>query len=76
MNGELFELELLGGTTEQRFRRMRPEVEAMPWGTRDMSLKDPFGEPIDVYGANEHRLSRMSGIVSWCATARACTIAA
>jgi len=37
MSGELFELELLGGTTEQRFRRMRPEVEAMPWGTLDIS---------------------------------------
>lgn len=37
MSGELFELELLGGTTEQRFRRMRPEVEAMPWGTIDLS---------------------------------------
>ena len=37
MTGELFELELLGGTTEQRFRRMRPEVEAMPWGSLDLS---------------------------------------
>ena len=37
MNGELFELELLGGTTEQRYRRMRPEVEAMPWGTLQLS---------------------------------------
>lgn len=37
MNGELFELELLGGTTEQRFRRMRPEVERMPWGSIDLS---------------------------------------
>jgi len=37
MIGELFELELLGGTTEQRFRKMRPEVEAMPWGTLDLS---------------------------------------
>jgi hypothetical protein len=37
MKGELFELELLGGTTEQRYRRMRPEVEAMPWGTLDLS---------------------------------------
>jgi len=36
-NGELFELELLGGTTEQRFRKMRPEVEAMPWGSLDLS---------------------------------------
>lgn len=37
MNAELFELELLGGATEQRFRRMRPEVEAMPWGSFDLS---------------------------------------
>lgn len=37
MSGELFELELLGGTTEQRFRKMRPEVEAMPWGTLQLS---------------------------------------
>jgi hypothetical protein len=37
MSAELFELELLGGATEQRFRRMRPEVEAMPWGTLDLS---------------------------------------
>ncbi|HVJ15865.1 MAG TPA: hypothetical protein VM686_10490, partial [Polyangiaceae bacterium] len=35
--GELFELELLGGNTERRFRKMRPEVEAMPWGTLDIS---------------------------------------
>lgn len=35
--GELFELELLGGATERRYRKMRPEVEAMPWGTMDLS---------------------------------------
>lgn len=34
---ELFELELLGGATERRYRKMRPEVEAMPWGTMDFS---------------------------------------
>jgi hypothetical protein len=33
--GELFELELLGQGTERRYRRARPEVEAMPWGTLD-----------------------------------------
>jgi hypothetical protein len=32
-----FELEMLGGATEKRFRRMRPEVEAMPWGTIDLT---------------------------------------
>ncbi len=39
--GELFELELLGGATERRYRKMRPEVEGMPWGTLDLSLSSP-----------------------------------
>jgi hypothetical protein len=34
---ELFELELLGGNTERRYRKLRPEVEQMPWGTLDLS---------------------------------------
>ncbi len=29
MSAELFELEILGGSTERRFRKLRPEVEAM-----------------------------------------------
>jgi hypothetical protein len=33
--GELFELELFGEGIEKRYRRMRPEVEAMPWGSLD-----------------------------------------
>lgn len=39
--GELFELELLGGPTEKRYRRMRPEVDGMPWGTLDLSTSSP-----------------------------------
>jgi hypothetical protein len=35
MLGELFELELFGDGIEKRYRRLRPEVEAMPWGTLD-----------------------------------------
>ncbi len=35
--GELFELELFGDDIERRYRRMRPEVEQMPWGTFDTS---------------------------------------
>lgn len=35
MTGELFELELLGGGWERRYRKLRPEVDAMPWGTLD-----------------------------------------
>ena len=40
---ELFELELLGGGMEKRYRRARPEVEAMPWGTLDPR---PFSEAV------------------------------
>src|SRR5258706_5618708 len=32
---EAFELFMLGGATEKRYRKLRPEVEAMPWGTLD-----------------------------------------
>jgi hypothetical protein len=39
--GELFELELLGGATERRYRKMRPEVEQMPWGSLDLSRASP-----------------------------------
>lgn len=31
--GDLFELEICGGRIERRYRTMRPEVEAMPWGS-------------------------------------------
>lgn len=30
---ELFELELVGGAIERRYRALRPEVAEMPWGT-------------------------------------------
>jgi hypothetical protein len=36
--GELFELELYGGPSERRYRAMRPEIAAMPWGTLAESL--------------------------------------
>jgi hypothetical protein len=37
-----FELELLGGGVERRYRKMRPEVEAMPWGTLDvLAISEP-----------------------------------
>jgi hypothetical protein len=41
MTAELFELFLLGGATEKRYRRMRPEVERLPWGTLDPSRFAP-----------------------------------
>lgn len=41
MTAAVFELELLGEGTERRYRRARPEVEAMPWGTLDTSRITP-----------------------------------
>jgi hypothetical protein len=38
---EVFELEMLGGAFERRYRRMRPEVAEMPWGTLDPSRYPP-----------------------------------
>jgi hypothetical protein len=35
--GELFELELYGEGVERRYRKMRPEVLDMPWGTLDLT---------------------------------------
>src|SRR6185369_15275962 len=35
--GELFELDVLGGAIERNYRRARPEVERMPWGTMETS---------------------------------------
>lgn len=37
MTTELFELEIFGEGIERRYRKMRPEVEAMPWGTLRVS---------------------------------------
>jgi hypothetical protein len=37
---EVFELELVGGDVLRAYRTMRPEVEAMPWGTMDVSGAD------------------------------------
>ena len=39
--GALFELELFGGSVERRYRKLRPEVEAMPWGSFDVSTQPP-----------------------------------
>ncbi len=38
---ELFELGMLGGALERQYRRMRPEVQAMPWGTLEPSRHPP-----------------------------------
>ncbi|MBS1149160.1 MAG: hypothetical protein H6Q89_858 [Myxococcaceae bacterium] len=37
MASELFELSMLGGAVERRYRRLRPEVDRLPWGTLDVT---------------------------------------
>lgn len=37
MTTEYFELEMLGGRFERQYRRARPDVEKLPWGTIDPS---------------------------------------
>jgi hypothetical protein len=41
VRAELFDLELFGEGIEHRYRKMRPEVEAMPWGTLDLATIPP-----------------------------------
>jgi hypothetical protein len=31
------------GLAAKRYPYARPAIEQMPWGTRDLSVKDPFG---------------------------------
>ncbi|MGF1469811.1 MAG: hypothetical protein ACFCGT_27110 [Sandaracinaceae bacterium] len=53
MTPELFELELLGGPVERRYRSARPEVEALPWGTLDLT-----DVPASVVQAGQHAWTR------------------
>ena len=39
--GTLFELEMVGGAFERRYRKMRPEAAEMPWGTIDVAAMAP-----------------------------------
>jgi hypothetical protein len=41
MSGEPFELFMHGGATEKRYRKMRPDVAELPWGTLDPSAFPP-----------------------------------
>ena len=72
MPAELFELEMLGDVFERRYRKMRPEVQAMPWGTLDLTKMTPESQ-ISARRAwtgaayQEHRTG-----VAVCAALRAC----
>jgi hypothetical protein len=41
-------LDLSTATWRYQRRGRMPSTETMPWGTRDMSLKDPFGNRLTI----------------------------
>jgi uncharacterized glyoxalase superfamily protein PhnB len=44
MRIEVDDIDALAAELNARpYKRLRPTVETMPWGTRDMSVTDPFG---------------------------------
>jgi uncharacterized glyoxalase superfamily protein PhnB len=51
---DAFQTELIA----KRYKYARPGVDDMPWGTRDMSIRDPFG----------NRLTFTSAISEWART--------
>jgi uncharacterized glyoxalase superfamily protein PhnB len=42
----------------KRYKYARPRIEEMPWGTRDMSVKDPFGNRLTFTTAMSNREDR------------------
>lgn len=42
----------------KRYKYARPGAEDMPWGTRDMSIKDPFGNRLTFTSAIRESLER------------------
>lgn len=39
--------------SSKNYKYYRPSIEATPWGTREMIVKDPFGNSITFVEANE-----------------------
>lgn len=46
---DAYNAELLG----KSYKYYRPGIELMPWGLREMSVKDPFGNTLIFYSAPE-----------------------
>ena len=53
---EAFQAELAA----KRYRNARPGIETMPWGSRDMSVSDPFGNRLTFTNAARHLEPRRS----------------
>jgi len=49
-NLDAFHVEL----TAKQYKYARPGIENMPWGTRDMSVNDPFGNRLTFTSAISH----------------------
>ncbi|MYM87554.1 VOC family protein [Rugamonas sp. FT82W] len=39
--------------TAKQYKHARPGIEAMPWGSREMSIKDPAGNRLTFVGTEE-----------------------
>lgn len=39
--------------TAKRYRYARPGLESQPWGTREMAIRDPFGNRIILFGSQK-----------------------
>ncbi|MEM1143119.1 MAG: glyoxalase superfamily protein [Pseudomonadota bacterium] len=39
------------GLLAKKYRHARPGIQEMPWGTRDMTIADPFGNRLTFTGA-------------------------
>ncbi len=66
-----FELEWMGGAAEHHFRRARPAVEELPWGTLDPSKFAP--EAVDLARANwtEVAINELRAVASFSEVLRA-----
>ena len=70
MSGELFELELLGGATERRYRKLRPEVRQFPNASTERAELEHFAQaaaarrPVALPGGDEaHNVAVLEAIV-------------
>lgn len=63
-----FELEIFGGSIERRYRKMRPEVQEMPWDSLDTT-------PLSAHGREAARTSWTHAAFQECRTGAACSMA-
>ncbi|HWW69941.1 MAG TPA: glyoxalase superfamily protein [Duganella sp.] len=48
---------LHAGLADKQYKYARPGIETVPWGGREMSIKDPFGNRLTFVAADEAEVS-------------------